>query len=257
MKFSQFDILLYLRSIMNFLLHFDILLYLRSIMNLSHFDILLYLRSIMNTYAFHVTKLLSRGRDEWLNISIHAECVVLHLTIIICRSNCMLLSMLLCRVENCRQAMVLAKDHLNIPRVISAEDFANPALDELSAMTYLSYFVKPNSPGYYATLNWVCKQLKILLYLRSIMNLLSHFDILLYLRSIMNLLSHFDILPYLRSIMNLSHLDILLYWRSIMNLLPYFDILLYLRSIMNLSHFYILLYLTRPLFILQNVLFFI
>ena len=73
----------------------------------------------------------------------------------------MLLSiMLLCRVENCRQAMVLAKDHLNIPRVISAEDFANPALDELSAMTYLSYFVKPNSPGYYATLNWVCKQLK-------------------------------------------------------------------------------------------------
>lgn len=64
------------------------------------------------------------------------------------------------RVENCRDAMVLAKDHLNIPRVISPEDFANPALDELSAMTYLSYFVKPNSPGYYATLNWVCKQLK-------------------------------------------------------------------------------------------------
>ncbi|CAG2201759.1 FLNA [Mytilus edulis] len=64
------------------------------------------------------------------------------------------------QVENCRDAMVLAKDHLNIPRVISPEDFANPALDELSAMTYLSYFVKPNSPGYYATLNWVCKQLK-------------------------------------------------------------------------------------------------
>lgn len=64
------------------------------------------------------------------------------------------------RVENCRQAMVLAKDHLNIPRVISPEDFADPALDELSAMTYLSYFVKPDSPGYYATLNWVCKQLK-------------------------------------------------------------------------------------------------
>ncbi|VDI30244.1 filamin [Mytilus galloprovincialis] len=64
------------------------------------------------------------------------------------------------KVQNCRDAMVLAKDHLNIPRVISPEDFANPALDELSAMTYLSYFVKPNSPGYYATLNWVCKQLK-------------------------------------------------------------------------------------------------
>ena len=73
MNLSHFDILLYLRSIMNLLLHFDILLYLRSIMNLSHFDMLLYLRSIMNTYAFHVTKLLSRGRDGWLDISIHCS----------------------------------------------------------------------------------------------------------------------------------------------------------------------------------------
>ncbi|KAJ8310288.1 hypothetical protein KUTeg_012153 [Tegillarca granosa] len=64
------------------------------------------------------------------------------------------------RVENCRTAMVLAKEHLNIPRVISPEDFASDALDELSAMTYLSYFVKSESPGYYATLNWICKQLR-------------------------------------------------------------------------------------------------
>ena len=56
--------------------------------------------------------------------------------------------------------MVLAKDHLNIPRVITPEDFANEALDELSAMTYLSYFVRHESPGYYHTLNWVCKQLR-------------------------------------------------------------------------------------------------
>ncbi|XP_064615046.1 filamin-A-like isoform X2 [Liolophura sinensis] len=64
------------------------------------------------------------------------------------------------RVENCRTAMALAKEHLNIPRVISPEDFASKGLDELSAMTYLSYFVKTGSPGYYATLNWVCKQIR-------------------------------------------------------------------------------------------------
>jgi hypothetical protein len=64
------------------------------------------------------------------------------------------------RVENCRTAMVLAKEHLSIPRVISPEDFASEALDELSAMTYLSYFVRSESPGYYDTLNWVCKQLR-------------------------------------------------------------------------------------------------
>ena len=64
------------------------------------------------------------------------------------------------RVENCKSAMLLAKEHLNIPRVISPEDFASEALDELSAMTYLSYFVRSESPGYYDTLNWVCKQLR-------------------------------------------------------------------------------------------------
>lgn len=56
--------------------------------------------------------------------------------------------------------MQLAKDHLNVPWVISAEDFASAEMDELSAMTYLSYFIKKDSPGYYATLNWVCRQLK-------------------------------------------------------------------------------------------------
>ncbi|KAK7089925.1 filamin-A-like isoform X2 [Littorina saxatilis] len=64
------------------------------------------------------------------------------------------------RVENCRRAMQLAKEHLNVPRVISAEDFASKELDELSAMTYLSYFIRKDSPGYYATLNWVCRQLR-------------------------------------------------------------------------------------------------
>lgn len=64
------------------------------------------------------------------------------------------------RVENCRRAMVLAKDHFNIPRVIGPEHFADPALDEISSMTYLSYFVRVESPGYYHTLNWACKQLR-------------------------------------------------------------------------------------------------
>ncbi|KAK3602502.1 hypothetical protein CHS0354_022370 [Potamilus streckersoni] len=64
------------------------------------------------------------------------------------------------RAENCRTAMNLFKDHFNIPIVVHPKDFANDKLDELSAMTYLSYLVKAGSPGYYDTLNWVCKQLR-------------------------------------------------------------------------------------------------
>ncbi|XP_041356367.1 filamin-A-like [Gigantopelta aegis] len=64
------------------------------------------------------------------------------------------------RIDNCRQAMQLAKTHLNIPIVITPEDFASKSLDQLSAMTYLSYFIKKDSPGYYATLNWVCRLLR-------------------------------------------------------------------------------------------------
>ncbi|KAK3776305.1 hypothetical protein RRG08_039893 [Elysia crispata] len=65
-------------------------------------------------------------------------------------------------VSNCQKAMRLAKEKLGIPRVISAEDFASPELDELSAMTYLSYFIKKDSPGYNEMLEWVRKQLKTL-----------------------------------------------------------------------------------------------
>ncbi|CAG5132066.1 unnamed protein product, partial [Candidula unifasciata] len=63
-------------------------------------------------------------------------------------------------LQNCRLAMQLAKDHLAVPKMISAEDFCSPNLDEQSAMTYLSYFIRKSSPGYYGTLNWICKQLK-------------------------------------------------------------------------------------------------
>ena len=43
---------------------------------------------------------------------------------------------------------------------LEPEYLASPHLDELSGMTYLSYFMKEeDSPGYYATLNWVKNQI--------------------------------------------------------------------------------------------------
>lgn len=63
-------------------------------------------------------------------------------------------------VDNCRRAMELARDHFNIPMVLEPEYLASPYLDELSGMTYLSYFMKDKSPGTKATLNWVNSQLK-------------------------------------------------------------------------------------------------
>ena len=55
--------------------------------------------------------------------------------------------------------MRLAKQHFNIPLVLSPENLSNPELDELSGMTYLSYFMKVDSPGYNATLCWVQQQI--------------------------------------------------------------------------------------------------
>lgn len=63
-------------------------------------------------------------------------------------------------VDNCRRAMELARDRFNIPMVLEPEYLASPYLDELSGMTYLSYFMKEKSPGTKATLNWVNSQLK-------------------------------------------------------------------------------------------------
>ena len=56
--------------------------------------------------------------------------------------------------------MNIAKDKFDIPLVVRPEDMASHHLDELSGMTYLSYYMKQDSPGYYATLNRVCKLLK-------------------------------------------------------------------------------------------------
>uniref|UniRef100_A0A8D8PWX3 Filamin-C n=1 Tax=Cacopsylla melanoneura TaxID=428564 RepID=A0A8D8PWX3_9HEMI len=64
------------------------------------------------------------------------------------------------RVDNCRSAMELARTHFNIPMVLEPEYLASPHLDELSGMTYLSYFMREHSAGFRATLAWVNSQLK-------------------------------------------------------------------------------------------------
>ncbi|KAK2719655.1 hypothetical protein QYM36_005214 [Artemia franciscana] len=61
-------------------------------------------------------------------------------------------------VQNCERAMRLAQKVFNIPMVLEPEYLASPYLDELSGMTYLSYFMKELSPGYFATLRWVQSQ---------------------------------------------------------------------------------------------------
>ena len=64
------------------------------------------------------------------------------------------------RPDNCRKAMEVAEKHFRIPMVLEPEYLSSPHLDELSGMTYLSYFMKEeSSPGYYATLDWVKRQI--------------------------------------------------------------------------------------------------
>ncbi|XP_066251149.1 filamin-A isoform X1 [Euwallacea similis] len=63
-------------------------------------------------------------------------------------------------IENCRRAMDVAQKDLGIPAVLEPEYLASPWLDELSGMTYLSYFMKPGSPGFYATLRWINSRLE-------------------------------------------------------------------------------------------------
>lgn len=48
---------------------------------------------------------------------------------------------------------------LGVPVVLDPEYLASPHLDELSGMTYISYFMRENGPGYKATMNWVRNQL--------------------------------------------------------------------------------------------------
>ncbi|KAJ9573497.1 hypothetical protein L9F63_009061, partial [Diploptera punctata] len=62
-------------------------------------------------------------------------------------------------VSNCRTAMEIARREFQIPMVLEPEYLASPFLDELSGMTYLSYFMKEDSPGFHATLRWVNNQI--------------------------------------------------------------------------------------------------
>ncbi len=55
--------------------------------------------------------------------------------------------------------MEAAKEHFGIPLILTPENLASPDLDELSGMTYLSYFMKVDSPGYWATMGYTRKML--------------------------------------------------------------------------------------------------
>jgi len=46
------------------------------------------------------------------------------------------------KIDNCRRAITYAQQYLGIPPIISVDDMADPEVDELSMMTYLSYFIK-------------------------------------------------------------------------------------------------------------------
>ena len=47
------------------------------------------------------------------------------------------------RRQNCTGALRIARNHLKIPQLIAPEDLSNPRIDDLSVMTYLSYFCEP------------------------------------------------------------------------------------------------------------------
>ena len=58
------------------------------------------------------------------------------------------------KLENVKMGMHLAETHLGVPSLIEPEDFVDPNIDEMSVMTYLSYFV---SPAKVELLKWVKK----------------------------------------------------------------------------------------------------
>lgn len=47
------------------------------------------------------------------------------------------------RRQNCARALTIAANHLKIPQLIAPEDLSNPNIDDLSVMTYLSYYCEP------------------------------------------------------------------------------------------------------------------
>lgn len=59
-------------------------------------------------------------------------------------------------LENCQLGMDLAERLLGIPKVVNPEDLNNPNVDELSVMTYLSYFCAPANQ---LLIDWVRKKI--------------------------------------------------------------------------------------------------
>lgn len=67
-------------------------------------------------------------------------------------------------LENCTLGMDLAEQHLNIAKILDPEDLNNPDVDELSVMTYVSYFCHPFNEQLLA---WIRKKIPT----RNIQNL--------------------------------------------------------------------------------------
>ncbi|EDV19454.1 uncharacterized protein TRIADDRAFT_3330, partial [Trichoplax adhaerens] len=60
------------------------------------------------------------------------------------------------RLNNARLGMNIAEEKLGVPQVLSPEDLISPELDDLSMLTYLSYFTSTQeSPGYQEVLKFV------------------------------------------------------------------------------------------------------
>lgn len=59
------------------------------------------------------------------------------------------------RLHNTSEAMDTAEKNFKIPKVLSSEFFSSPYVDELSMMTYLSYFTQPGSVGEKKTLEFI------------------------------------------------------------------------------------------------------
>ena len=72
-------------------------------------------------------------------------------------------------LENCILGMDLADQHLNIPKILEPEDLHNPDVDELSVMTYVSYFCNPFNEQLLA---WIRKKIPK----RNIQNLSSDWN---------------------------------------------------------------------------------
>ena len=58
-------------------------------------------------------------------------------------------------LQNVTNAMNLAEENFDIPQVLQPEDLAVEKPDELSVMTYLSYFCRPDSVGHNNLLKWI------------------------------------------------------------------------------------------------------